>query len=415
MYRSNYILILILLTTCSSREADTSHSSQIFEENGITVTETTGGPKYTDQLFTYEKVLELKEDPQQEESLLFRPNGLLMDDDGNVYVKDDGSRQIVMYDRDGNYLRRIGHEGDGPGEFRALDILSIRDGVISVYDVDNSRATRFQTDGTLIDVTAIPVEARSYFGSKLVTAMHQEAGGKKILIQYIMGSGSQTGWFQYRATVLSATFDTLWSMATPMIRSLYHAQMPDGTSSMISRIQYGPVPAICYNLDRGILVSDGDKPELRWYSSNGSVTHQIRIEMELEPVTAEERSRIMHRYDQRIAKAKGPLIDIIKAQKEAVVIAPQKPYWTEVKVDDAGFIWLLIAETSQERSDSGGNLYRVLSPVGEYLGNSRWPTTLAHARLSQGHLLFLEGNDETGENVPTIYKIFPAVEGLKYP
>jgi len=133
-----------------------------------------------------------------------------------------------------------------------------------------------------------------------------------------------------------------------------------------------------------------------------------RVDISVEDLKTHEMVNIVISED-------SPRRDIYKAQRDAVVIALEKPYWTDVKVDDAGFIWLFISETSQERGDAGGNLFRVLSPEGEYLGDSRWPTTLAHARLSHGHLLFLVDHDETGEIIPTMYRIVPAVKGLEYP
>ena len=406
-------ILVLSIPGCTPRVDSPNHDFTVRREDNVTVVLTTGGPKFTEELFRYEKALELKEDPEQPESLLYRPNGLVMDSDGNVFVNDAGSGQVVMYDQNGDYLRRIGRQGEGPGEFRQLEILDISEGVISVYDVALNRATRFRTDGAMIDVTMIPFEARSNFGSNLVTAMHQENDGKKILIQYIMDMG--IGTYQYRVTVLESESDTLWSVVTENIKSLYIASMPTGTGGMISQIIYGPLPAICYQPEVGIVVSDGDKPELSLYATDGTLQRRIRIDLEPDPVTSDERARIMGRYDQRIADAEGSLRDMRKAQKDAAVIAEEKPCWTDVRIDDSGFFWLLISETQQERSENGGNLFRVLSPEGEYLGNSRWPTSLSHARLSHGHLLYVVGNEETGESVPTAFRIIPVVSGLKYP
>ena len=46
-------------------------------------------------------------------------------------------------------------------------------------------------------------------------------------------------------------------------------------------------------------------------------------------------------------------------------------------------------------------LFGVLAPDGEYLGNTRWPTTLSNARVSRGHLLVIVTDPESDEPTPT--------------
>jgi hypothetical protein len=132
-------------------------------------------------------------------------------------------------------------------------------------------------------------------------------------------------------------------------------------------------------------------------------------------VTAEERRRVTDLYDQRIEEAKGALIAMRKAQKEALTFSKLKPAWTSMQVDDWGYCWLAIPETSQERRDAGGTQYRVLAPDGRYLGITRWPTTLVNARVSGGHLLVVENDPDTREPIPTVYSISAAVAGFRFP
>jgi len=49
----------------------------------------------------------------------FRPMHVGVDSAGNMYVLDGGNSRIQMYDAQGNYVRTLGAEGSGPGEFRA--------------------------------------------------------------------------------------------------------------------------------------------------------------------------------------------------------------------------------------------------------------------------------------------------------
>jgi hypothetical protein len=54
-----------------------------------------------------------------EEDVIFGVIGdVAVDRDGNVYLLDVQLNEILVFDADGEYLRSIGREGEGPGEFR---------------------------------------------------------------------------------------------------------------------------------------------------------------------------------------------------------------------------------------------------------------------------------------------------------
>lgn len=43
------------------------------------------------------------------------PRAFVQGPDGNYYVPDVRDNRIVVFDSDGNYLRSIGRDGEGPG------------------------------------------------------------------------------------------------------------------------------------------------------------------------------------------------------------------------------------------------------------------------------------------------------------
>lgn len=89
------LLLLVCISACSnSDERNTTHSFRIYDEEGVTIAETTGGPKYQDPLFTFEEVLVLQEDPENEDSMLYRVGMFLRGDDGRYYVADWGAHRI---------------------------------------------------------------------------------------------------------------------------------------------------------------------------------------------------------------------------------------------------------------------------------------------------------------------------------
>lgn len=72
-----------------------------------------------------------------------------VDDQGNVYLLDIQLNQVHVFDKDGNFLRDIGREGEGPGEFRQPSSMFIMpDGRIAVVQMMPGRIILLNPDGT---------------------------------------------------------------------------------------------------------------------------------------------------------------------------------------------------------------------------------------------------------------------------
>ena len=86
-----------------------------------------------------------------EEQAFFRPTNLFFDTDGNVYVPDGSHHSILVFDRDGNFLRRIGREGSGPGEIMAPAMAFMSwEGELVVPDMQSQRTTWFTKEGEFL-------------------------------------------------------------------------------------------------------------------------------------------------------------------------------------------------------------------------------------------------------------------------
>jgi hypothetical protein len=82
-----------------------------------------------------------------DEVILGRTAGIVVDDYGRVYVGDQHANTVHVFDSDGTYLRQIGRQGEGPGEFLNIWDTQIGDkflhvqcnlqGVVHAYSLDN--------------------------------------------------------------------------------------------------------------------------------------------------------------------------------------------------------------------------------------------------------------------------------------
>lgn len=74
---------------------------------------------------------------------LFSVSDAAVAPDGSILILDGGSRSIRVYSRDGAFLRSVGRDGDGPGEYRSLRALRVlRSGEVLVHDPVALRLTR---------------------------------------------------------------------------------------------------------------------------------------------------------------------------------------------------------------------------------------------------------------------------------
>jgi DNA-binding beta-propeller fold protein YncE len=79
------------------------------------------------------------------------PQGVALDQDGNVYVTDTLNNRVEIFDADGNFISLFGKNGDGPGYFaRPKGIAVDGDGHIWVADEVTDRLQVFNREGRLL-------------------------------------------------------------------------------------------------------------------------------------------------------------------------------------------------------------------------------------------------------------------------
>ena len=111
----------------------------------------------------------------------------------------------------------------------------------------------------------------------------------------------------------------------------------------------------------------------------------------------------------------------MKAVRDNLAFGDFVPFWNNFLIDDTGYYWLEIYETTQQKQGAGGSAFRLLSPVGEYLGDTRWPVPVVGSHgieyplVTKGHLVAMVRDPRTEDNIPTVFRITPMAQGLKYP
>jgi hypothetical protein len=86
-------------------------------EDGARVVKNPAEPLYGEFVFDLKEDLRLGGDPAKEASYFPKGAQLAVDAAANLYVTDRGNRRVQMFDKNGAFVRTVGRQGQGPGEY----------------------------------------------------------------------------------------------------------------------------------------------------------------------------------------------------------------------------------------------------------------------------------------------------------
>lgn len=148
------------------------------------------------------------------------PRAFVQGPDGNYYVPDVRDNRIVVFDSDGNYLRSIGRDGEGPGEFRYVLLQSLKGDTLCIFDYSLQRTTRILTDGTIAEI----VNVRQ---GGVALGLHK-GPGNLLLADFVNGRDIEegVGGISDGITILnSVNLDTVAIVSTKLIASRFVRRM----------------------------------------------------------------------------------------------------------------------------------------------------------------------------------------------
>ncbi len=84
---------------------------------------------------------------------------MTLDSQHQLYVLDAQAQEVKVFSPSGEFLRRIGRPGEGPGELRgAIYVVMGTGDTLFVPDTQNQRLSRFATDGTALSSVRMSIE-----------------------------------------------------------------------------------------------------------------------------------------------------------------------------------------------------------------------------------------------------------------
>lgn len=398
--------VFVILTLGAVQSGN--HSFTVFDENGVTVSETIGGPRYQGELFSLRPVATVNQNQDNPESLLYRIGDASLDEDLNIYIVDARTWRIVVYNKKGEYSHSIGRRGNGPGEFQSIEIVQLEGDVLTLWDDSSLRMTRYRCDGTFLDSRQSPNVMR-------VTSMLVLPDER--LLTWKTSSIARDGytWSSVLVSILSSDGDVQASIESgEVVRGTgeYRSSPLGGREMITVSIPFTGNPKALYDPDRGIMVTTGMESDLRWYDLTGALAKVYRLPMEVHRITnrikqdwLDELRETMREYIERSGQEPPSLRE--------QVFPEHVPLWRGGFIDDAGYLWLYSVHLPGVDEISDGRTCHVIDSEGRYLGTSTLPGLVPIVRY--GHMISTIRDAESGENIITLYRIQPRPRGMAYP
>lgn len=107
------ILILFISISCGPKKENIERNVI----DGVTVVKNPKEPMYDEDVFTLEEELSIGDAKGKEQQMFTNILDIAVDDSEDIYILDSKQRQILVFNKSGNYSRNISRRGQGPGEF----------------------------------------------------------------------------------------------------------------------------------------------------------------------------------------------------------------------------------------------------------------------------------------------------------
>lgn len=293
-------------------------------------------------------------------SEVINPQALAMDETGRVFLSDQNPAVIKGYERDGRFVRAIGREGAGPGEFRVA-FIAVRRGLLAVQDPRVNRLSLFDTAGTYLrswrssccywsDI-GIDRDGRVYVPTAVTIQPGEERRGNAYT----------------RYDSVGTTLDTLFLPRGPEGKSW---TVRGGSGSIVTSVPYTPGIVYALRPSGGFVYGVSSSSQLAVSLSGADTTRLFRRTWTVEPISGDQRREAVERQIRSLSGGGGWNDAALRAAFKLEDVPSSLPAFAGVKVDEADNCWVrlhYLADTARTHFDvfdpEGAWLGRVVSPV----------------------------------------------------
>jgi hypothetical protein len=265
-------------------------------------------------------------------------SNIVVDAEGFIHVLDALALEIRVYSPDGEFVRRFGRAGAGPGELgQPGGMAFLADGRLLVRDSRHGRMSIYSTQGEPLESWPIP---GGFFTSAPVIVDHDGNVYSDIIADRSGPGLGRMGLLRLdrHGSVVDTLIRPLQDYEVPRLEAV----SPDGNARSFGVVPFWPGPVVTLNRRGEFIAGISDRYALDVRQRDGRV---LRIEREMDPVpvqsgeaqTAVERSTRGFRRTDPNWRWDGPRPPTVK------------PFFGAIRVADDDRIWVRVAQPAERQ------------------------------------------------------------------
>ena len=309
-----YCFFSLILFQCFSKE----YPIKIQYEDNIKIIHNPDYPKFKKERYIFNNVLTIGLEEGDDNFLFSKIRDIKVDIHGNIYILDIKNSRIQVFDNQGQYMRTIGSEGQGPGEFSNPMCFDFDEkNNIYIAEYSPGKIICFDKNGKYIRDD----ELKGDYRFKNIADFYYRHDAINLVV------------LKFRDNPKPDENPMLWEMIKAdkkgyYLKTIESFEMFKGQNYKKLGISLGCEPHSEWTVDRigNIYIGFSDKYEIRVYGVDGNLKTKIMRDCKLVKISEQEKEE--------------ELIGLPKSIKQEVVFPEYRPFFDKIIVDDAGNIWL---------------------------------------------------------------------------
>ena len=388
--------LLALTAACGGADADVPDvQTAVRDSAGITIVENSGAgwlPEHGWRVVP-EPEVDIGVLEGAPEYQLFRVRGATRLSDGRIVVANGGTKEIRFYSADGEHLRTVGRQGEGPGEFEELSgPWRMAGDSIVAFDWRGLRLSIFAPEGEFVRSERLETAEGVMFPSPLGVTTSRTVLAS--VGQVFMSGEAQTGVSRDSGSILVYGLDGALQDTLGVFPGSEAYVKSEGRSMSVRSLAFGRSFQTELQGDR-LYAGATDRYEVGVWRTDGTLERLIRRAHTPVAVTPEHVGAYKEEQLAALEDAPESRLASTRAILEEMPYPQTFPAFRTLEVDEEGNLWVREYDPpGDERS-----LWTVFDPEGAMLGQVELPEGLTVHAIGPDWILGRWSDDFDVEHV----------------
>ncbi|MBD3616999.1 MAG: 6-bladed beta-propeller [Gracilimonas sp.] len=271
----------------------------------------------------------------ESEEVAFRTiSSIKTDNHGNILVLDFWQPYLYMFDKEGNFLEKIGREGRGPGEFEQISSFLVDRENLWVIDSSSLKIEKFEySDDTYIHIKTIPLGSDELAG-KILGKIDR---GFLILKSFTLTAGSKENPTVHLVTSIDENGEILRDsiVSVPIAEQM---TLQAGENKLIGNKLFGNESLLAFNGINYIYTLWTNSLSIESYSIDGLHKHAFSHVIQPVYITGVEKDSISSKYGLYRSDLRRKMPNV-KPVVNDLLIDDNQRIWVELFTSGLGHAW----------------------------------------------------------------------------